>query len=73
MEHCAPTREPGKLDGNARCPCQSRPTLYAAAVTPRLALPMKRLFARKLRLRPSIVALFVLLTVPVFLTSVAVT
>jgi len=34
---------------------------------------MKRLFARKLRLRPSIVALFVLLTVPVFLTSVAVT
>jgi adenylate cyclase len=34
---------------------------------------MKRLFARKLRLRPSIVALFVLLTVPVFFTSVAVT
>jgi len=34
---------------------------------------MKRLFARKLKLRPSIVALFVLLTVPVFFTSVAVT
>ena len=34
---------------------------------------MKRLFARKLRLRPSIVALFVLLTVPVFFTNVAVT
>ena len=34
---------------------------------------MKRLFTRKLRLRPSIVALFVLLTVPVFYTSVAVT
>ena len=33
---------------------------------------MKRLFARKLRLRPSIVALFALLTVPVFFTSVAV-
>ena len=34
---------------------------------------MKRSFERKLRLRPSIVALFVLLTVPVFFTSVAVT
>ncbi len=34
---------------------------------------MTRLFARKLRLRPSIVLLFVLLTVPVFLTSIAVT
>jgi len=34
---------------------------------------MKRLFARKLRLRPSIVALFVALTLPVFLTIVAVT
>src|SRR5215813_7868833 len=34
---------------------------------------MKPLFARKLRLRPSILALFVLLTVPVFFTNVAVT
>jgi adenylate cyclase len=34
---------------------------------------MTGLFARKLRLRPSIMALFVLLTVPVFFTSVAVT
>jgi hypothetical protein len=34
---------------------------------------MKRLFARKLRLRLSIVVLFVLLTVPVFFTSLAVT
>jgi adenylate cyclase len=34
---------------------------------------MKHSFERKLRLRPSIVALFVLLTVPVFFTSVAVT
>ena len=34
---------------------------------------MKRLFARKLRLRPSIVALFVVLTLPVFFTIIAVT
>jgi len=34
---------------------------------------MKRLFARKLRLRPSIVALFVILTVPGFLTIVGLT
>ena len=34
---------------------------------------MKRPFARKLRLRPSIVALFVVLTVPVFFAIVAVT
>jgi adenylate cyclase len=34
---------------------------------------MTRLFARKPRLRPSIVFLFVVLTVPVFLTSIAVT
>lgn len=34
---------------------------------------MTRLFARKLRLRPGIVLLFVLLTVPVFFTSIAVT
>ena len=34
---------------------------------------MKRLFAKKLPLRPSIVALFALLTVPVFFTSVAAT
>ena len=34
---------------------------------------MKRLFARKLRLRPSIVALFVLLTMPVFLATIVLT
>jgi adenylate cyclase len=34
---------------------------------------MRRLFARKLRLRPSILSLFLLLTVPVFFTSLAVT
>src|SRR5436853_7226444 len=34
---------------------------------------MKGLFTRKLRLRPTILTLFVLLTVPVFLTIVAVT
>jgi adenylate cyclase len=34
---------------------------------------MRRIFARKLRLRPSILTLFVLLTVPVFFTIIAVT
>ena len=34
---------------------------------------MTSIFARKLRLRPSILALFVLLTVPVFFTIIAVT
>src|SRR2546430_10082567 len=34
---------------------------------------MTSIFARKLRLRPSVLALFVLLTVPVFFTIIAVT
>ena len=34
---------------------------------------MTSIFARKLRLRPSILTLFVLLTVPVFFTIIAVT
>jgi adenylate cyclase len=34
---------------------------------------MKRLFARKLRLRPSVLALFIVLTLPVFFAIVAVT
>jgi adenylate cyclase len=73
MEHCPPPRDSGKLDGNARCLCQNRPPFGEAAVAPRHGPPVTRLFARKLRLRPSIVALFVLLTVPIFFTSVAVT
>src|ERR1051326_3995355 len=35
--------------------------------------PMNGVFSRKLRLRPTILTLFVLLTVPVFFTIVAVT
>src|ERR1051326_5637364 len=37
----------------------------------RRAWPMNLFFSRKLRLRPTIVALFVVLTVPVFATIVA--
>jgi adenylate cyclase len=45
-----------------------RPPLAGGAIGPR---PMKRPFTRKLRLRPAIVTLFVLLTMPVFFAIVA--
>ena len=44
-----------------------------ATIEPPNPRPKQRRFARELRLRPSIVALFVVLTVPVFFTSIAVT
>src|SRR5438309_10043963 len=46
---------------------------YRPGLQARGAPPMKGLFTRKLRLRPSILTLFVLLTVPVFFTIIAVT
>ena len=61
----------GELGGHAIC--TGSDLVRRAAITPQNRPPMKRSFERKLRLRPSIVALFVLLTVPVFFTSVAVT
>src|SRR6516162_9437232 len=61
----------GELGGHTIC--TGSDLVRRAAITPQNRPPMKRSFERKLRLRPSIVALFVLLTVPVFFTSVAVT
>src|ERR1700740_3451375 len=61
----------GTLDGHAVRPGSD--LVGGCAVNAQNVPPMKRSFARRLRLRPSIVALFVLLTVPVFFMSIAVT